>query len=84
MGWIQVIYFFQVIECRVCNNVFGIQGDKIPRLLMCGHTLCHLCLTRLPQSQELMPSSFVHQHDLTTEEPLVSIRTITNRYVLCL
>ena len=51
---------------------------------MCGHTLCHLCLTRLPQSQELMPSSFVHQHDLTTEEPLVSIRTITNRYVLCL
>uniref|UniRef100_A0A673JJ45 Tripartite motif containing 23 n=1 Tax=Sinocyclocheilus rhinocerous TaxID=307959 RepID=A0A673JJ45_9TELE len=24
------------------------QGDKVPRLLLCGHTVCHDCLTRLP------------------------------------
>jgi len=39
-----------VLECRVCDNIFGIQGDKTPRLLFCGHTLCHSCLLRLPSS----------------------------------
>ncbi|XP_066298368.1 E3 ubiquitin-protein ligase TRIM23-like isoform X4 [Branchiostoma lanceolatum] len=37
-----------VLECGVCEDVFGLQGDKVPRLLLCGHTLCHDCLTRLP------------------------------------
>lgn len=41
-----------VLECRVCDNVFGTQGEKTPRLLFCGHTLCHACLTRLPQQQQ--------------------------------
>jgi len=36
------------IECRVCEDVFTVQGDKVPRLLHCGHTLCHQCLSRLP------------------------------------
>lgn len=36
------------IECRVCEDVFTLQGDKVPRLLHCGHTLCHQCLSRLP------------------------------------
>ena len=35
------------VECRVCNDVFSLQGDKVPRLLHCGHTVCHQCLTRL-------------------------------------
>ncbi|XP_005107065.1 E3 ubiquitin-protein ligase TRIM23 [Aplysia californica] len=37
-----------ILECRVCNEVFRFQGDKVPRLLVCGHTCCHQCLTRLP------------------------------------
>lgn len=37
-----------VLECRVCEDVFTLQGDKVPRLLLCGHTVCHDCLTRLP------------------------------------
>merc|ERR1711988_1630778 len=36
------------VECRVCNDVFGLQGDNVPRLLHCGHTVCHQCLSRLP------------------------------------
>ncbi|XP_014784130.1 E3 ubiquitin-protein ligase TRIM23 [Octopus bimaculoides] len=36
-----------VLECRLCVEVFRCQGDKVPRLLFCGHTLCHQCLTRL-------------------------------------
>ncbi|KAL7640019.1 UNVERIFIED_CONTAM: hypothetical protein RMT77_009433 [Armadillidium vulgare] len=34
-------------ECRVCEESFGLNGDKVPRLLFCGHTLCHACLLRL-------------------------------------
>ncbi|CAJ0968635.1 unnamed protein product [Ranitomeya imitator] len=38
----------EVLECGVCEDVFTLQGDKVPRLLLCGHTVCHDCLTRLP------------------------------------
>ena len=33
-----------ILECRVCEDTFQLHGDKIPRLLFCGHTLCHACL----------------------------------------
>lgn len=45
---------FQVLECRVCDDVFKLQGDKVPRLLLCGHTVCHDCLSRLS----------VHEHTI--------------------
>ena len=35
-----------ILECRVCEDTFQLHGDKIPRLLFCGHTLCHACLLR--------------------------------------
>ncbi|XP_077442059.1 E3 ubiquitin-protein ligase TRIM23 [Vanacampus margaritifer] len=38
----------KLLECGVCEDVFSLQGDKVPRLLLCGHTVCHDCLTRLP------------------------------------
>lgn len=37
----------QVLECRVCEEVFTVDGVKVPRLLHCGHTVCHSCLLRL-------------------------------------
>lgn len=43
-----VFFDLQVLECGVCEDVFSLQGDKVPRLLLCGHTVCHDCLTRLP------------------------------------
>ena len=45
--YIQYHLIVQVLECRVCEEVFSLHGDKIPRLLFCGHTLCHTCLTKL-------------------------------------
>ena len=51
----------QVLECRVCDNVFGTQGDRIPRLLFCGHTLCHSCLLRLPTSSRVIQCPFDRQ-----------------------
>ena len=32
----------------MCEDHFTVDGDKIPRLLQCGHTLCQSCLFRLP------------------------------------
>lgn len=31
----------------MCDEQFSLEGAKIPRLLNCGHTVCHRCLTRL-------------------------------------
>lgn len=35
------------MECRVCEEVYTIDGVKVPRLLHCGHTVCHSCLLQL-------------------------------------
>ncbi|CAG0896978.1 unnamed protein product [Cyprideis torosa] len=37
----------EVFACAVCEDGFGQTGEKIPRLLHCGHTLCHGCLQKL-------------------------------------
>lgn len=38
----------QVLECKVCDDIFTLEGLKVPRLLHCGHTVCHSCLLKLP------------------------------------
>ncbi len=49
------------MECRVCDDVFSLQGDRVPRLLHCGHTVCHHCLTRLPQHNHAILCPFDRQ-----------------------
>ncbi|PAA68123.1 hypothetical protein BOX15_Mlig008451g2 [Macrostomum lignano] len=39
------------VECRLCNEGFDMQGDLLPRLLACGHSVCHRCLRQLPVLQ---------------------------------
>ena len=56
-----MLSMFQVLECRVCADVFKLQGDKVPRLLLCGHTVCHDCLTRLPVNGRLLHCPFDRQ-----------------------
>lgn len=50
-----------ILECRVCNEVFRFQGDKVPRLLVCGHTVCHQCLTRIPLHGAMLNCPFDRQ-----------------------
>jgi tripartite motif-containing protein 23 len=45
----------------VCEDVFGLQGDKVPRLLYCGHTVCHACLLRLPLRENAVQCPFDRQ-----------------------
>ena len=53
-----------ILECRVCEDTFQLHGDKIPRLLFCGHTLCHACLLRLPTDDGLISCPFDRQQTL--------------------
>jgi len=48
----------------VCEDMFQLHGDKIPRLLFCGHTLCHACLLRLPTEDGLISCPFDRQQTL--------------------
>ncbi|CAL4069055.1 unnamed protein product, partial [Meganyctiphanes norvegica] len=49
------------LECRVCEDGFSLGGDKVPRLLFCGHTLCHSCLLRLPTHDNTIHCPFDRQ-----------------------
>ena len=53
-----------VLECRVCEDTFELHGEKIPRLLFCGHTLCHSCLLRLPTQDGFISCPFDRQQTL--------------------
>ncbi|GAB6022411.1 E3 ubiquitin-protein ligase trim23 [Chamberlinius hualienensis] len=50
-----------VLECRVCEDVYAFHGDKVPRLLLCGHTLCHSCLLHLPLHDDSILCPFDRQ-----------------------
>lgn len=50
-----------VLECRVCEDVFGLLGDRVPRLLYCGHTVCHACLLQLPLTDDSVQCPFDRQ-----------------------
>ena len=45
----------------MCDEVFNLQGDKVPRLLICGHTVCHQCLTRLTVHDRVILCPFDRQ-----------------------
>ncbi|XP_065657634.1 E3 ubiquitin-protein ligase TRIM23 [Hydra vulgaris] len=35
------------LECRICDDLFAQHGEKVPRVLSCGHSICHECLSKL-------------------------------------
>lgn len=50
-----------LLECKVCNDTFCLQGAKVPRLLLCGHSFCHECLTKLGQHEDFLRCPFDRQ-----------------------
>ncbi|CAK4490718.1 unnamed protein product [Aphanomyces euteiches] len=41
--WKEMLY--NSVECELCNEPYGDSEDHTPRLLSCGHTFCHSCLS---------------------------------------
>ena len=43
-----IFFFFQhVLHCPVCRYSYSESKTKTPRLLQCGHTMCHECLQHM-------------------------------------
>lgn len=34
-------------SCQICNEGYSYEGDNIPRVLECGHTICESCVRKL-------------------------------------
>eukprot|EP00794_Sanderia_malayensis_P007948 gene7948-8805_t len=49
------------LECGICEDLFSLNGDRVPRLLLCGHSVCHECLTKLPVREQLLLCPFDRQ-----------------------
>ncbi|EFP05169.1 hypothetical protein CRE_04045 [Caenorhabditis remanei] len=39
--------------CEICDTEYGEAADSVPRVLACGHTICHTCATKLATSEYL-------------------------------
>ncbi|XP_012271063.1 E3 ubiquitin-protein ligase TRIM23-like [Orussus abietinus] len=66
-----------VLECRICEEVFSVEGTKVPRLLQCGHTVCHSCLLRLRPSisdQQFLLCPFDRQPTEVTDTGVYSLK----------
>merc|ERR1712142_317967 len=48
----------KILECRICQDSFTLQGEKVPRLLSRGHSVCHDCLYKLQNQGELLLCPF--------------------------
>ena len=56
------------LSCVVCLEDFEEDGDKIPRLLPCTHTLCEACIKQLIRNQKLECPECRAKHEAKTEE----------------
>ena len=70
--------------CPVCLEEFTHDGDKIPKLLPCSHTLCVSCLVKLGRANPWTPSWIkCPECEGFNPQPLVgSANFPTNRHVL--
>ncbi len=68
-------------ECSVCFESYTQDGDRVPKLLPCSHTLCLQCLQQLPRHQgnriTCPECRKVHQVGQAGAEAF-----LTNRYIL--
>ena len=51
-------FIFQALECGICEDLFMLHGDRVPRLLTCGHSVCHDCLSKLTIRGEVLLCPF--------------------------
>lgn len=38
-----------ILECTICCEEFTLEGDNVPRILPCSHTLCEKCIKDILQ-----------------------------------
>ena len=68
------------LMCPVCFEEFGENGDHVPRLLPCSHTLCHRCTVQVLKDKRLQCPTCRVKHEARREE----ISFPQNKYILIL
>ena len=66
------------LTCPVCFEEFEENGDHVPRLLPCTHTLCHTCIGQWIQDKRLECPTCRMKHEATNEE----MSFPQNKYIL--
>ena len=69
-----------LLQCQVCFEEFTDEGDHVPRLLPCTHTVCHLCLGQLVRDNKLDCPECKTKHKAANKEKSFP----QNKYVLTL
>ena len=58
----------EILSCQVCFEEFEEDGDHVPRILPCSHTLCHTCIGRLIERIRIECPECRMKHDAKKEE----------------
>ena len=67
-----------ILTCPVCFEHFEADGDHIPRLLPCTHSLCHTCIGQLIRNNRLQCPTCRMKHETRNKEKSFP----QNKYVL--
>jgi hypothetical protein len=46
------IVMAHMLQCTICCEEFTVDGAFVPRLLPCGHTMCHTCVCKLAANKK--------------------------------
>ena len=66
------------LSCQVCHEKFKENGEHVPRLLPCTHTLCSSCIRQKMQGAWVECSECGEKHEVKNEEESFS----KNKYIL--
>ena len=68
----------ETLNCPVCFEEFEEDGDRVPRLLPCSHTLCHTCMDQCIRDNRLECPTCRIRHEVGNEE----MSFPQNKYIL--
>ena len=57
-----------LVSCQICMEEFVVDGDHVPRLLPCTHTLCDTCVKQLIRNEKLDCPECRTTHEATGKE----------------
>ena len=58
----------EILFCQVCYEEFEDNGVHVPRILPCGHSMCHNCVGRLIQRNKLECPDCRMKHEAKNKE----------------
>lgn len=57
----------QLLSCQVCFEEFEENGEHVPRILPCSHTLCHKCVGQMIQQNKIECPECREKHETKKE-----------------